>query len=246
MADVNQGTHAVDDHHQPNQTTFTLRIRDDRIRCTCLPGSSRLAKDMILCINDTNQLVWSHQPCQVEELNSDPKDAWAGLSDIWLASRAVLSKDTDQIKPPHLIDNENSTLLATRGGKGTSHEPSERHRLLKQITTTFRCDAPCTGSNRLCDYFWCKKCCGWQHRACMRYGEPGDRGGPVCNVCYKHFFDHIHEYRAWQKQRQLEVVRHAWAFMVAPENQCQTWRLNLVKGFLWGFLVEVCSLHHTG
>jgi hypothetical protein len=49
----------------------------------------------------------------------------------------------------------------------------------------------------------------------------------------------------------LEVVRHAWAFLNEADLRdnewrvAQAWRLNLVKAFLWGFLVEVCLLHHA-
>jgi hypothetical protein len=241
---------------------FTYRARDNEIQCTCLPGSARHAKDMILCIKESNILVWSHQPCQVQELTPDPHNISREPSEVWqktlselneisVASKAIVSTDFgDPISPGAGYQQEAANRTALTIFNPADAQENLLHRL-KHVSTTFRCDAPCRGSNRLIDWFWCKKCCSWQHRACMLYGEPGDRGGPVCNVCYKHFFDHIHEFRAWQKQRQLEVVRHAWAFL--NEADCrdnewrvaQAWRLALVKAFLWGFIVEVCLIFHA-
>jgi hypothetical protein len=251
-----EGLNNTPESHKVLPQAFTYRARDNDVQCTCLPGSVRHANDMILCITDSNNLVWSHQPCQMQELTSNsrnttaaPTDVWqktlSELNEVYLASKAIVSTKPSEVIPTG-AEQHQKAANHTAPASDAHHKILDR---LKHASTTFYCNAPCPGSDRLVDWFWCKKCCGWQHRACMLYGEPGDRGGPVCNVCYKQFFEHIHEYRAWQKQRQLEVVRHAWVFLSEADNQdekwrlAQAWRLALVKAFLWGFIVEVCMLH---
>lgn len=209
---------------------MTLSLRDPLIDCSCPTGTLRLSNDLLLCLDKTKGPTWSHLPCKSLLPELSVKEVWSEHQDLWLATQTAT----------RLVFNEQTLPIPRLQRLQMLGRLSDEDRArLNRIASTFRCDGPCKGSEQIADYFWCKKCFGWQHKDCMLYGETGDKGGPVCNHCFMNFLLHFDEIKRWQRLRQLEVIHEAWNYLHDPYNQNQPWRLNIVKGILWGFMVEV-------
>lgn len=193
-----------------------LSLHDAAIECVCPPGTTRLAKDIAFTGATKAGPRWIHVPCKSLTAELSPEEAAEFKAKVKDASAAY-----DPLK--HMT-------------RQLGHAPYKKQRLfLKHFTSTFRCDGPCDGPKSTSDWILCQKCCAWQHKPCMLYGDRRDRGGPVCNRCYMSFLLHRDEIVAWQRRRLLEAVKQGWIYLNNPENCHQQWRRAWIRRWLARF-----------
>lgn len=205
---------------------FALSLHDSKIKCVCPPGAIRLAKDIVFMGATKDGPRWTHLPC---------KPYAAAMA----AETAEKVKNLIKRAPPAGTAFDPEAAIT----KLLGHAPNEKQRLfLKHFTSTFHCDGPCEGLKAHADFFLCKKCCAWQHKPCKLYGDPQDRGGPVCNRCYMSFMLHREEIVEWQRKRLLLAVKEGWDYLKNPENRHQEWRRAWIRRWLARFFHHVRHL----
>lgn len=195
-----------------------LHLRDAGITCVCPPnGPPRLAEDLIMTVTKSG-ITWMHRPCK----------PWAA------AGENQTINVTSSLKDP---------VSALRGLLGPN-PTAEQLTKAKNFATKFICDGCDEHAPRtlLKDHFMCKKCCAWQHKECMLYGEEGDVGGPVCNHCYMTFLLNYDAIRKWQRQRLMEAVQEAFMFLTDPETSHEVWRRAWLQKFFARFFAKVREL----
>lgn len=192
----------------------SLHLRDSTISCVCPPGKHRLAKDLAMVVTKKKGVQWVHRTCK----------PWSAKEKV--ASPAV------EIPPDH-------PFPAFAGLIGP-YPTARQVELTKNFTSKFVCDGCVSdGTLSLKDYEQCKKCCGWQHKFCILYGEKGDCGGPVCNLCYMDFLVNHDEIRQWQRRRLMEAVQEAFMFLTDVETNHEVWRREWCQKFLTRFYRQV-------
>lgn len=199
---------------------FPLSLHDATIKCVCPPGTTRLAKDIVFVGTSKEDPHWVHLPCKPYTVN-------------------VSAETTDQVKA--IVNAAAGTLdISAHVTQVLGHPPNEKQRLFwKHFTSRFHCDGPCEDPKPRSEFLLCKKCCAWQHKPCMLYGDPQDRGGPVCNRCYMSFLLHRDEIIEWQRKRLLLAVKEGWIYLSNPENYHQEWRRAWIRRWLARFFEHV-------
>lgn len=103
----------------------------------------------------------------------------------------------------------------------------------------FICDGCSCEQKSLADFFMCRKCCSWQHGECMIFGEKGDKGGPVCNLCYINFLLNQEEIVKWQRRRLLLVAQEALEFLLDDDTLHDLESREFCMRFFRGFMRQV-------
>ena len=265
---------------------FQIHIHDSGVLCFCAPGSVRLSNEIYAREVDVKGPHWVHARCQPspselakEHLNALP------LGDVIRLFGGPVVRDPAEESAvdsgPVLQSVGNSTGWAvatstsTENGsanKNTSHQPVKTlalqpvrgvqlwpdvmNKRFGDHKFRFHCDGPCQGSEDLKDYLLCNQCYHFQHMECMLYGEEGDNGGPVCNVCYMEFMHRHSEIVKWQKQRLETVVKEATKYLCDPhladQKTLRGWMVKMLTSickavsseFLYGLILDVCTAHH--
>ncbi|KAK4498708.1 hypothetical protein PRZ48_009218 [Zasmidium cellare] len=208
-----------------SHTAFPLSLHDATIKCVCPPGTTRLAKDIVFLGANKGGPVWAHLPCKPFTTNMPAEKA-------------------EQIKA--LINAAGTPDISEHVTKMLGHAPNEQQQLfIKHFTSTFHCDGPCENPKPRSEFFLCKKCCAWQHKPCMLYGDRQDRGGPVCNRCYMSFLLHRDEIVDWQRQRLLLAVKEGYIYLNNPENRHQEWRRAWIRRWLARFFEHNQGVLHA-
>lgn len=213
----------VDDPESFTPDPFSVSLRDSAIKCVCSPGTIRLAKDIVFMGVSKDGPRFTHLPCK-PYIASMPEGSAEQIEK--LVRESTLSGQT--FNPGDLVK------------KILGHDLNKKQQLLtKNYTSRFHCDGPCPGTKHLSEYFMCEKCCAWQHKSCMLYGDEQDRGGPVCNPCYINFVVNHEEITAWQRKRLLMVAKECWNYLSDPENSHQEWRRAWCRAWLARFFAKV-------
>jgi hypothetical protein len=124
----------------------SLHLRDDSAKCVCPPGTPRLAKDMVMTIDNDTSITWTHLPCRPHlvqpGLEYGPEHFPNGEQPLDRGPR--LSTD--------VVENSGSgakDLIEMFAGILGPNPTPEQHQMVKNITSTFRCDGPCPGHSTI-------------------------------------------------------------------------------------------------
>lgn len=207
----------MDSPSEDDMPRFHITSRDSTIKCTCPAGTKRNSKDLEYGGITQQGPFWIHKTC---------KQPYTASEDFARMLEYVKAK-ADGKKPKFT----------------SSEDPAIARLQLKNYSSVFHCDGPCKGSPKWSEYFNCKKCCAWQHKPCMLYGEEGDVNGPVCNRCYMSFLLHRDEIVEWQRKRLLEAVNDAWQYLkkAKEDNTGLHWRKDVARKFLTRFFYHVSA-----
>lgn len=199
------------------------------IKCTCPANTVRLEMDLELDVVD-GVPTYLHKPCirpptKIEQ--AYPMDNTGKSS-------------TNLPEMDRTATAAGKTNFERLAAKMLGPEATAEQRLkLKHFTSEFHCDGPCRGSTKIDDYLLCKKCCAWQHKNCMLYGEEGDVGRPVCNRCFMISLARRGNTVRWQRKQLVQAVQEAWMFFKDPTNRHQAWRRAYARRFLAAFFLKV-------
>jgi hypothetical protein len=219
-------------------TPVSLHLHDDSVNCPCPSDAPRLAKDMVMTINGDSTFSWTHLPCKPLAAEKTGGQG-INLSQAGAIRLNVEPKvDGDDVGDGGSVGKDPTEMFA--GFIGPVASPEQRQKV-KNFTSTFRCDGPCPGDSRtLSDFSLCKKCMSWQHKGCQLYGDPRDRGGPVCNQCYIDYVVHHDQIEKWQRRQLLRAVQAAVKYLKDPDTMHQTWRRKWCRDLVQGFFAKVC------
>ncbi|USW54510.1 hypothetical protein Slin15195_G078290 [Septoria linicola] len=213
----------VNDDSQIHRS-LQISQHDSNIKCVCPPGMKRNAKDLIKIQTD-NAITWYHAPC---------RPFLSAISEAAIAASETLLRDSSSANEAsgdmHVLTER---MLTTALGPNVSEKQLQK---IRNITSKFRCDGPCRGSTNRRDYFWCHLCYAWQHKPCMLFGDEGDRGRPVCNLCYVHAMMHQDDRDLWQSKRLAQAAAEALQFIRDSESKGKIDQLAFAAKFLAAFL----------
>lgn len=196
--------------------SFQTTLRDPTIHCTC--GTTRPPKEeLVFAGHGELSPSWVHIACH-------PRAAAAPLQVDLTTQIATGSKGSKLA-----LD---TIILGMAGPQPTREQVIK----IKNFRTRFHCDGPCTGSTKIVDFFLCRKCCGWQHKECMLYGDAPQEKNPVCNRCYVSFIVHHDEVVGAQRRQLVRAVTSAFEYLMDPDHEHEAWRrgrcIQLVSQFL--------------